>query len=180
MYAGPTMFGIQYNMFNTPMTIKSTIPDLNDVHTNRALHHTFLFNTFMMMQLFNQLNCRKIGSKEVNIFERFFNNFLFLLILGAEFALQWFIVDIGYFFKVGQEIFQTTPQPFSMTLAAVLFGAGTLLVGYIAKMTPDRFLEKIKIEIQEDQVEEEKDIISRAFAKITGSMKRSETERLLE
>jgi uncharacterized OsmC-like protein len=67
-----------------------------------------------------------------------------------------------------------------MTLAAVLLGAGTLLVGYIAKMTPERFLEKIKIEIQEDQVEEEKDIISRAFAKITGSMKRSETERLLE
>jgi len=87
LYAGPTMFDIKYNMFNTPLTITSTVPQLNDVHTNKALHFTFLFNTFMMMQLFNQLNCRKLGAKETNIFERFFNNSLFLIILAAEFAL---------------------------------------------------------------------------------------------
>jgi len=34
-----------------------------------------------------------------------------------------------------------------MTLAAVGFGAGTLLVAFIAKSTPERYLEKIKIEI---------------------------------
>jgi uncharacterized OsmC-like protein len=67
-----------------------------------------------------------------------------------------------------------------MTLAAVCFGAGTLAVAVIAKKTPERLLDKIKIEIKEDSAEEETDFISRTFAKITGSLKRSETERLLE
>jgi hypothetical protein len=39
----------------------------------------------------------------MNIFERIHNNFLFLLILGGEFAAQWFIVLIG------NKIFRTTP-----------------------------------------------------------------------
>jgi magnesium-transporting ATPase (P-type) len=96
LYAGPAMFGIQYNMFNTPNSIKvENVPNLDGAHTNKPLHHTLLFNTFMMMQLFNQLNCRKLQANELNVFERIFNNPLFIIILGAEFAMQWFIVDVG-------------------------------------------------------------------------------------
>jgi len=49
----------------------------------------------MMMQLFNQINSRKLGIRDFNIFERFFNNWMFIIVLAAEFAAQWFIVDLA-------------------------------------------------------------------------------------
>ena len=87
LYATPAMFDIRYNMFTTQLHYiddKSnyTAEDQND----KGLHYTFLFNTFMMMQLFNQLNCRKLGSKEKNVFNSFFNNPYFLIIILAEFG----------------------------------------------------------------------------------------------
>jgi len=86
LYAGPTMFGIKYDLIDTPFYVTSNNPLLDGAPTNKLVHYTFLFNTFMMMQLFNQINSRKLGAKEFNIFERFFNNFLFLLVLGGEVA----------------------------------------------------------------------------------------------
>ena len=45
-----------------------------------------VFNTFVIMNLFNQLNSRKIGWNDVNIFDNFFNNFTFFIVLGGECA----------------------------------------------------------------------------------------------
>jgi len=91
LYAGPAMFNVRYNLINTPLEAASTITIDSDpikgAHTNKGYHYTLVFNTFIMMNLFNQLNCRKLESNEVNIFAGFFNNFLFLLILAGEFAL---------------------------------------------------------------------------------------------
>ena len=41
---------------------------------------TMIFNTFVFMQIFNEINARKIKDKEFNVFENFFNNPLFLVI----------------------------------------------------------------------------------------------------
>ena len=35
------------------------------------------FNIFVYMQIFNEINCRKLKSDEYNVFADFFNNFLF-------------------------------------------------------------------------------------------------------
>ena len=45
-----------------------------------GVHFTIIFNTFVMMQVFNEINSRKIGAYEFNVFEGFFNNGMFLLI----------------------------------------------------------------------------------------------------
>jgi magnesium-transporting ATPase (P-type) len=183
LYGGPAMFGIKYDLINTDFYVTSNNPLLEGTPTNKLVHYTFLFNTFMMMNLFNELNCRKLGVQEYNIFERFFNNKLFLLIICAQFAAQWFIVAIGTFGgpgEIGATVFRTTPLPFTMVLASVLFGCGSLIVASIFKATPPAWLEKIKVEVDEDGVKVSEDFISKCHSKISGGLKRSETERLLD
>ena len=53
-----------------------------------GVHFTIIFNTFVMMQVFNEINSRKIGAYEFNVFEGFFNNWMFLLIEITTIAVQ--------------------------------------------------------------------------------------------
>jgi magnesium-transporting ATPase (P-type) len=50
-------------------------------------HYTIVFNSFVMLQLFNQINARKIHD-EANILDGILDNQLFLYILGGEALLQ--------------------------------------------------------------------------------------------
>jgi hypothetical protein len=49
--------------------------------------YTIIFNAFIMMQLFNMINARKLGEREFNIFRGFFNNWLFI----AVYSLMWIV-----------------------------------------------------------------------------------------
>merc|ERR1719460_1467245 len=54
-------------------------------------HNTYIFHTFVMLQLFNQINCRKIGRQDFNVFERMLDwghNLVFLLIVFGTFLAQ--------------------------------------------------------------------------------------------
>lgn len=77
MYFGPMMFGLEYSL--VAPTFKPTADDIP------TAHYTLLFHTFMMMNFFNQINCRKLGAKEFNVFKNFFNNFWFIVILAGQF-----------------------------------------------------------------------------------------------
>ena len=68
---------------------------------------TFVFNTFVMMQVFNFINARKIHDEvnfnviQKNVFEGLCNNFMFVAIVGIIFALQIILVTFtGYAFGV--------------------------------------------------------------------------------
>lgn len=68
-----------------------------------------------------------------------------------------------------------------MIIGSLSFGVGSLIVGAILKATPERWLDKIKVRLNEEQGgEDEQDIISIMHGKVVGSLKRSETERLLD
>jgi Ca2+ transporting ATPase len=54
--------------------------------------YTIIFQTFVFMQLFNQINSRKLGERDFNVFAEFFNNSMFIIILIATFAIQIVIV----------------------------------------------------------------------------------------
>jgi hypothetical protein len=47
--------------------------------TPKCYHYTMIFNTFILMQVFNEINARKL--RDYNVFKGFFNNWLFLMIL---------------------------------------------------------------------------------------------------
>jgi Ca2+ transporting ATPase len=63
--------------------------------TEKTEHYTIMFNTFVFMQIFNEINARKLGNQEYNVFHNFFNNFLFLGILLATICVQIAMVQYG-------------------------------------------------------------------------------------
>lgn len=57
------------------------------LHAPPSEHYTIVFNTFVMMQLFNEINARKIHG-ERNVFEGIFNNLIFCSIVFGTFIIQ--------------------------------------------------------------------------------------------
>jgi hypothetical protein len=47
---------------------------------------TSIYNTFIFLQIFNFINCRKVGSKDFNVFENFFHNVYFILVFFGAFV----------------------------------------------------------------------------------------------
>ena len=58
--------------------------DENALATPKAKHYTILFNTFVFLHLFNQINCRKVGIRDFNVFAQITRNWYFLAVLSAE------------------------------------------------------------------------------------------------
>ena len=99
---------------------------------NSKKHFTIFFQAFVMMQVFNQINCRKLKSEEINVFKGFFNNFLFLFIMVVTVVVQFLFV----------EVLQTAVDCESLSLNEHLFclcvGAGALAFGIIFRMVPTK------------------------------------------
>jgi magnesium-transporting ATPase (P-type) len=55
--------------------------------TNKTYLYTMVFQTFVFMQLFNQINARKLGANDFNVFAGFFNNGMFLFICAITFVV---------------------------------------------------------------------------------------------
>lgn len=57
------------------------------LHAPPSEHYTIVFNVFVMMQLFNEINARKIHG-ERNVFEGIYRNPIFCSVVLGTFALQ--------------------------------------------------------------------------------------------
>lgn len=95
-----------------------------------GVHFTIIFNTFVMMQVFNEINSRKIGAYEFNVFEGFFNNYLFLLIEIVTIAVQIILVEIG-----GEAVKTSHLTPYQHGLC-ILIGFGSIIIGLLLKAIP--------------------------------------------
>jgi magnesium-transporting ATPase (P-type) len=164
LYAGPQIFGIEYNLIETPSRTESGTP------TYRLLHYTFLFQTFVMMTLFNMWNCRVLPTwtldvpageaeeKEVesatkkynhlNIFDSCFANWWFIIIFLAELNMTYLMTSYSYF----GVIFDSTPLSLAMQLTAVGCGLGTWLVALCVKFMDPKYFVWFTIPEDEDQV----------------------------
>lgn len=91
-----------------------------------------IFNTFVFMQVFNEINARKIKSTEYNVFEGFFNNFLFLLIEIITITVQIAFIHFG-----GRAL-KVTRLSVNQHLICALIGLFSLVVGFICKLLPKR------------------------------------------
>ncbi|XP_075967842.1 plasma membrane calcium-transporting ATPase 1 isoform X3 [Anarhichas minor] len=74
LFAGEKIFDIDSGR-NTPL------------HAPPSEHYTIVFNTFVLMQLFNEINARKIHG-ERNVFDGIFNNLIFCSIVFGTFIIQ--------------------------------------------------------------------------------------------
>jgi Ca2+ transporting ATPase len=106
-----------------------------ELHSPPSEHFTIVFNTFVMMTLFNEINARKIHG-ERNIFQGLFTNPIFYSIWVATMILQVVIVQFGGYW------FSTAALNLEQWLWCVAFGVGTLLWGQIVTSIPTSGLPK--------------------------------------
>ena len=95
-----TKFWVDENLSNENAELRTLAEDtlktnVFDSPTQKCTLYTLVFQSFVMMQVFNLLNARKLGEREFNIFHNFFNNFRFLAIFIGIFAAQMAIVEYG-------------------------------------------------------------------------------------
>lgn len=102
-------------------------------------HFTIFFNAFVFMQIFNEINCRKLKSNEWNVFKGFFNNPLFLFILLVTIVGQLAIVHFG-----GAPL-NCSQLTWEEHLYCVLIGAGILLFNLLFKIVPATLCTGLKI-----------------------------------
>lgn len=81
------------------------------------------------MQIFNEINARKLKETEINVFKNFFNNPLFLIILVLTLIIQISCVEFG-----GQSL-RTVPLSLNDHLICMAIGATPVLFGPIFKLT---------------------------------------------
>ncbi|KAM7538138.1 hypothetical protein Aperf_G00000064693 [Anoplocephala perfoliata] len=99
-------------------------------------HFTAIFNTFVMMTLFNEINARKIHGQR-NAFSGVQKNLLFSCIWLTTFAGQVIIVQFG-----GVAL-STVPLDAEQWMWCIFFGLGTLLWGQVLISIPSSVVPRL-------------------------------------
>uniref|UniRef100_A0A674MAB0 Calcium-transporting ATPase n=1 Tax=Takifugu rubripes TaxID=31033 RepID=A0A674MAB0_TAKRU len=150
LFAGEKIFNIDSGR-NTPL------------HSPPSEHYTIVFNVFVMMQLFNEINARKIHG-ERNVFEGIYRNPIFCSVVLGTFVLQIVIVQFG------GKPFSCTALTIDQWLWCVFIGVGELLWGQLVTSIPTQHLTFLKEaghgitkeEIHEEELTEDTDEIDHA------------------
>ncbi|XP_078099057.1 plasma membrane calcium-transporting ATPase 1 isoform X1 [Sander vitreus] len=107
------------------------------LHAPPSEHYTIVFNTFVLMQLFNEINARKIHG-ERNVFEGIFNNLIFCSIVFGTFIIQFVIVQFG------GKPFSCVALTIDQWLWCTFLGFGSLLWGQVISSIPTSRLKFLK------------------------------------
>lgn len=162
MYAGQVMF------FDETFNIVTTPPRLDGVATNKLVLNTLCFNSYMLMNIFNMINCR-VNTNDINIFTNIFNNMYFWIIFAFEIAVQ-----IGFLWFSKNELLgvllNCATQTLPMVLTAWILGVLILpLRAAFTKFIPPaafKFMEKIDLETDTDN-----NCVTKCFSRLSGGKK---------
>ncbi|KYR00515.1 P-type ATPase [Tieghemostelium lacteum] len=100
--------------------------EIDSVH-----HYTIVFNTFVFLQLFNEINARVLGNK-LNCFRGFFHNPIFSIVMLFTLGVQIIFVTFG------STATSTTQLQIQEWAACVITGAIALPFGALIRMIPIR------------------------------------------
>uniref|UniRef100_M3ZBV4 ATPase plasma membrane Ca2+ transporting 2 n=1 Tax=Nomascus leucogenys TaxID=61853 RepID=M3ZBV4_NOMLE len=117
--------------------------------TLRALHHHL--QILVMMQLFNEINARKIHG-ERNVFDGIFRNPIFCTIVLGTFAIQIVIVQFG------GKPFSCSPLQLDQWMWCIFIGLGELVWGQVIATIPTsrlKFLKEAGRLTQKEEIPEE-------------------------
>ncbi|XP_074057406.1 plasma membrane calcium-transporting ATPase 3 isoform X1 [Macrotis lagotis] len=150
LFAGEVMFDIDSGR-NAPL------------HSPPSEHYTIIFNTFVLMQLCNEINARKIHG-ERNVFEGIFSNPIFCSIVLGTFGIQIVIVQFG------GKPFSCAPLTIDQWLWCLFIGIGELVWGQVIATIPTsqlKFLKEAghgpgKDEITDEEMAEDEEEIDHA------------------
>ncbi|XP_051964546.1 plasma membrane calcium-transporting ATPase 3-like isoform X3 [Xyrauchen texanus] len=107
------------------------------LHSPPSEHYTIIFNIFVLMQLFNEINARKIHG-ERNVFDGIFSNPIFCSIVLGTFAIQIVIIQFG------GKPFSCSPLNVEQWLWCLFVGLGELLWGQVIASVPANQLKCLK------------------------------------
>ncbi|VDN09248.1 unnamed protein product [Dibothriocephalus latus] len=137
------------------MEVDSARASVEHGNSRPTQHFTSIFNTFVLMTLFNEMNARKIHGQR-NIFSGLFRNWIFLTIWISTFILQIIIVQFGGF------AFSTMALDIDQWMWCLFFGIGELIIGQVIICIPDSIIPECKrkrpakaAEVEEEEEEED-------------------------
>lgn len=155
LFLGPEIFNLEYSSI-----------DMGIWDEKKGVHYTIFFQIFVFLQVFNEINCRKLKKTEYNVFEGFFNNWLFIIIELGTIIVQIFLVEFGGgFIKV-------SPLSWSQHLICLAVGSFSIVTGVLIKLLPDALFNKIKL-LKEEVME-----IKQLDRSLTSRLKRKASSRL--
>lgn len=130
MYAGSFIFFEEaFNPITEPLRNETGNP------TNRLVLDTICFHTFILMNLFNMVNCRVVEADNIDVFSTLFNNSTFWIVFLFEFGIQHLMVNAAYT-TLGSALLGTAPLTSGQTALCWGLGAFSLVVNVILKQIP--------------------------------------------
>ncbi len=133
-------------LFIKPTFILYDIRDLDedngaDKKEITAITNTVIFHTFVLLQIFNEIACRRIKSDELFIIENFFDNWRFILIMVVTAVVQIALVESG------AKGIDTHRLSLLQHFICVLISANVITWGLICKLAiPESIFAFVKID----------------------------------
>lgn len=91
IYFGSLMFfETSFNLITEPLRNPVT-----GEGTDRMKLNTILFYSFILMNLFNQINCRSLDADNINVFAQMWSNKIFIIVILLEFVITYWMVVGG-------------------------------------------------------------------------------------
>jgi len=115
------LFVLMYSAQTIPyFELPANLSAWTDRH--HTVHTTIIFNTFVLCQLFNEINCRKLGN-ELNILSGIFSNGIFWSVMLFCWGTQYLIVQFG------GEFTQTAGLSEQQWMACIAIGSFSIPLG---------------------------------------------------
>ena len=92
------------------------------------------------------INCRVVGVRDLNPFEKIFDNITFATVFSIALLVQ-FSTTIWLNF-----LFDTAVLSPLMYAESLIWGASSMLISFLVKLTPEAWVESIPVKIDEGQV----------------------------
>jgi len=100
-------------------------------HAEPTQHYTVVFNVFVLLQVFNEINARKIHS-ELNVFEGMFKHSLFLIIVIGTLVVQVALIETPGL----NTAFGCTSLTQDQWIACLLLGASAIPINVVINAIP--------------------------------------------
>lgn len=97
----------------------------------KCVYFTMLFNCFIYLHLFNEINSRKVRPDQLNVFEHILDNFFFIVIFAGTIAVQYLMIN--YTGRMARCAHLTGEQH----AFCILIGSTSLIASLVLKLLPE-------------------------------------------
>lgn len=155
---GALFAGLDYSITDSPK-------DNTEGGKAKRRHLTYVFNTFVFLQLSNEVNCRKVGRRDFNVWEGMLPRNLLSREAWRQCNLYFILVVVGTFLvqvvitQYASGLTRTTPLTRTEWGACIVVGATPLLVAVLLKLAPEAWTERVRLD---RLVDEGKDVSGNA------------------